>query len=214
MNIYILSCLAYLYAGMSYAENMGKDVNITHDLPFIDIRHKNKLIRIQRNQDNENIIDLDYAVTSRPCPPYCIQPSKLSEGVETIAELEVINYLRQISAGDKRFLLIDSREADWLSKGVIPGAINIPWQRLYNKTASNSEISDILQLRFGVTMHDGLWNYQDAKTLILYCNGPWCGQSATNIKALLALGYPPHKLKWYRGGMQAWKSLGLTTVKP
>jgi hypothetical protein len=29
---------------------------------------------------------------------------------------------------------------------------------------------------------------------------------------LLALGYPAHKLKWYRGGMQSWKSLGLTTV--
>jgi hypothetical protein len=31
---------------------------------------------------------------------------------------------------------------------------------------------------------------------------------------LLALGYPAHKIKWYRGGMQSWKSLGLTTVFP
>jgi hypothetical protein len=28
------------------------------------------------------------------------------------------------------------------------------------------------------------------------------------------LGYPAHKLKWYRGGMQAWMMLGLTTVPP
>jgi hypothetical protein len=29
---------------------------------------------------------------------------------------------------------------------------------------------------------------------------------------LLKFGYPPHKLKWYRGGMQDWEILGLTTV--
>jgi hypothetical protein len=31
---------------------------------------------------------------------------------------------------------------------------------------------------------------------------------------LLAMGYPAHKLKWYRGGIQEWKQLGLTTVAP
>jgi hypothetical protein len=50
--------------------------------------------------------------------------------------------------------------------------------------------------------------------LVLFCNGAWCGQSPTNIKALLSFGYPPHKLKWYRGGMQAWEQMGFTTVTP
>ena len=53
-----------------------------------------------------------------------------------------------------------------------------------------------------------------AKTLILFCNGAWCGQSPTNLRALMDLGYPAHKLKWYRGGMQAWEQLGFTTVNP
>ena len=192
----------------------GDEVNISDKLPYVDVIHKGEMVRIQRNPDTENIIDLDYAITSRPCPPYCIQPAKLADGVETIAELEVLNYLKKISAGDKNILLIDSREAKWLSKGMIPGAINIPWQRLYNKTASAKEITNLLLLHFDVAKIDGLWNFQDAKTLVFYCNGNWCGQSSTNIKALLALGYPARKLKWYRGGMQAWKSLGLTTVKP
>jgi rhodanese-related sulfurtransferase len=61
---------------------------------------------------------------------------------------------------------------------------------------------------------EGLWNFGAAKTLVFYCNGPWCGQSPTNIRALLEYGYPAHKLKWYRGGMQAWEQLGFTTVKP
>ncbi|MDH3355786.1 MAG: rhodanese-like domain-containing protein, partial [Chromatiales bacterium] len=40
------------------------------------------------------------------------------------------------------------------------------------------------------------------------------GQSPLAIKALLKLGYPAEKLKWYRNGMQDWEILGLSTVKP
>jgi rhodanese-related sulfurtransferase len=32
------------------------------------------------------------------------------------------------------------------------------------------------------------------------------------IKALLEVGYPAEKIKYYRGGMQAWTSLGLSVV--
>jgi hypothetical protein len=42
----------------------------------------------------------------------------------------------------------------------------------------------------------------------------WCGQSPNNIKNLLRFGYPSQKIKWYRGGMQDWEILGLTTAKP
>jgi hypothetical protein len=49
---------------------------------------------------------------------------------------------------------------------------------------------------------------------VLFCNGSWCGRSPTTIKGLLGIGYPAHKLLWYRGGMQDWGSLGLTTLKP
>jgi hypothetical protein len=49
---------------------------------------------------------------------------------------------------------------------------------------------------------------------VMFCNGMWCGQSPNNIRNLLGFGYPAHKIKWYRGGMQTWEILGLTTVKP
>jgi rhodanese-related sulfurtransferase len=39
-------------------------------------------------------------------------------------------------------------------------------------------------------------------------------RSPTTIKGLLKIGYPAHKILWYRGGMQDWESLGLTTLKP
>jgi hypothetical protein len=28
------------------------------------------------------------------------------------------------------------------------------------------------------------------------------------------MGYPAHKIKWYRGGIQDWMIMGLTVVKP
>ena len=34
------------------------------------------------------------------------------------------------------------------------------------------------------------------------------------MKYLSDIGYPETKMKWYRGGMQSWLSLGLTTIKP
>lgn len=197
---------------ITYAED--ERVNLTVDIPYIDIKHKNKIIRIERNQDTGNMIDLEYGLTSRPCPPYCIQPIKIAEGVETIGELELMDYLQQISKGNGRIMVIDSREEKWLQKGMIPGAVNIPWQQLYNKTTIPGNVEDILTLHFDVAMVDSLWNFQNAKTLVFYCNGPWCGQSPTNIRSLINLGYPAHKIKWYRGGMQSWKSFGLTTVQP
>jgi len=188
-------------------------VNITAGLPYVDVLHNGKTVRIQRSQDPDSYIEPDYAQTSRPCPPYCIQPIHLAPGVETIAELELLDYLGRMSRGEE-VLVIDSREKAWLSKGMIPGAISLPWTRLSSKTADDKSIAEILEFRFGAIRTGELWNFESAKTLVFYCNGPWCGQSPSNIRALLALGYPAHKIKWYRGGMQSWKQFGLTTVGP
>ncbi|OQX39275.1 MAG: sulfurtransferase, partial [Candidatus Sedimenticola endophacoides] len=58
------------------------------------------------------------------------------------------------------------------------------------------------------------WDFRNAKTLVLFCNGIWCPQSSVNIKTLANMGYPAYKLKWYRGGMQSWLSVGLSTITP
>lgn len=186
-------------------------VNITATVDGVVVRHDGQSVRIERNQDPFNMVDPDFSLTSRPCPPYCIQPMHLAPGVETIGELELLDYLKRTSEGN--VLVIDSRETDWLARsGIIPGAIHIPWTDLHPRHADPDRIAELLILRFGAARQAGLWNFENTRTLVLYCNGPWCGQSPTNIKQLLALGYPAHKLKWYRGGMQLWKSLGFNTV--
>ena len=189
-------------------------VGITQDIAAVDVRHQGGMVRIERNPDTENMLDPDFSLTSRPCPPFCIQPMTLAPGVETIGELELLAYLKRVG-NDAGVLVIDSRDGDWaLRSGIIPGAVMLPWQDLHPAHADAEKIAEILVFRFGASRQGILWNFENARTLVFYCNGPWCGQSPTNIKQLLAVGYPPHKLKWYRGGMQDWKMLGLTTVAP
>lgn len=68
---------------------------------------------------------------------------------------------------------------------------------------------------FGVAQgKNTVMDFSRAKDLLLWCNGPWCDQSPRAIKGLLRVGYPPHKICYYRGGMQMWMLMGLTTVVP
>lgn len=212
------------------AEN--KPVGITPNLMSLDVTHNGKKVTIQRNQNNANTVNPDFAKTSRPCPPFCVQPMSLAPGVETLGEVEVLGYIQKMEAGDKSIMLIDSRTPNWVAKGTIPGAKNISWVQLTPaKGATTAGIMKIMQNDFNITLIKGVdefavdeaivdgstskvFDYSKAKTLVLFCNGMWCGQSPASIKALLKFGYPPAKIKWYRDGMQAWEILGFSTVKP
>ena len=190
-------------------------VGITRSMAKFEGTLNGEKITIMRNQNQSATVNPAFAKTSRKCPPFCIQPIQLSPGVETIGELEIIDYVKKMAAGDDNILLIDSRTPDWVAKGTIPGSVNIPWTKLNpSKGADPISVSELLTGRFGAREMEGLWNFDDAKTLVLFCNGTWCGQSPNNIKNLLRFGYPAHKIKWYRGGMQDWEILGLSSVKP
>lgn len=190
-------------------------VNITPEIESVTVIHGDKNVVIMRNQNQRNTVNPAFAKTSRKCPPFCIQPSSLAPGVETIGEIEVLAYLRLIAEGDESILVIDSRTPDWVAKGTIPGSINIPWTSLNPaRGADPISIGEILEDQLNAQNLEGLWDFSRAKTLVMFCNGMWCGESPNNIKNLLKFGYPAHKLKWYRGGMQDWEILGLTTAKP
>ena len=212
---YLLILVAFLLiTNTSTVSSGGLDVNITNEISFIDVEHNGEEVRIQRNQSLDNLVNSEYAKTSRKCPPFCIQPYNLGNGVETIGELELLNYLKKSSSGDNSILIIDSRTKDWAKKGTIPGSINIPWTLLKLEAGADPfEVAELLEKKFGAINIEGLWNFSNAKTLVLFCNGMWCGQSPSSIKTLLRFGYPAEKLKWYRGGMQDWEILGLTVVK-
>ena len=210
-----LVALISLGLSLSSAQLQAAEVNITADVESVSVKHGDTTVSIMRNQNQKNTVNPAFAKTSRKCPPFCIQPAVLAPGVETIAEVEMLDYLKRMSDGDDSILVIDSRTPAWVAKGTIPGAINIPWTSLNQaKGADPISIGEILEERFNAQNLEGLWDFRNAHTLVMFCNGMWCGQSPTNIKSLLGYGYPAHKIKWYRVGMQDWEILGLTTAKP
>jgi rhodanese-related sulfurtransferase len=210
MSMILSASLAF--AGSALAADVA--VKITPNLASVDVMHNGKKVTIMRDQNQKATVDPNFAKTSRKCPPFCINPIKLAPGVETLGEVEVLDYLAKMSKGDKSILVVDSRTPDWVARGTIPGAVNVPWTKLApQKGASPIDIAEIMTTKFGVKEQEGLFDYRDAKTLVMFCNGMWCGQSPNNIRTLLRFGYPADKIKWYRGGMQNWSNLGLTTVK-
>ena len=178
------------------------------------VMHKGEKVVLMRNQDQNNQINPSFQLTSRKCPPFCIKPIKIADGVETVAELEVIAALEKIAAGDASIMVVDNRTPDWHARGSIPGSVNIPFTKLSRaKGADDVTIAEALE-KFGAKETSNGWDFSNAKTLYLFCNGMWCGQSPAGIAGLLAEGYPADKIKYYRGGMQDWEVLGLTTFKP
>ncbi|MCP3870784.1 MAG: rhodanese-like domain-containing protein [Gammaproteobacteria bacterium] len=194
--------------------SMAIEVKITPEIGQFQVRHGDKIIQVIRDQDTQAMIDTDYARTSRPCPPFCVQPMKIAPGVETIGEIELVDFMKT-RLSDGSGALIDARTPRWYRSGTIPGSINIPYTHLNPAQGADDITLEDALLPLGVTLDDDdTWDFSKARYLVLWCNGPWCGQSPTAIKGLLSIGYPADKLIYYRGGMQLWRVFGLPLVTP
>lgn len=224
-------CLPFLGAAMLSVAEAG-EVNIASGLPYVNTVHNGKLVKIQRNQDQNHVLTGAYTKTSRKCPPFCVQPIQVAPGVATVGELELLNFIQQ-KVNKGLGVLIDARTSSWFEKSTIPGSINIPFNTFDSESSDLVKVSALAKL--GVTPKtrteevslidqmmnlisdesvevESKWDFSSAKEVMLWCNGMWCGQSPRAIKGMLALGYPASKIYYYRGGMQAWQSLGLTVV--
>ncbi len=174
-------------------------VNITQDIPYVDIEVDGKKVRIERVQDTNHKLNNDYTKTSRPTPPFFIQPFKVDKNIQTVGELDLIKFLKEKVSSHKG-ILIDARLTKWYENGTIPFAINLPFSMLSSKDDRKLR-NNILSLLGG-------------KELFIFDNGPWCAQARTLIKELLLAGYPKEKIKYYRGGMQFWQIVGLNVTIP
>ena len=190
-------------------------VKITADIPFIEVSHNGTPVVVNRIQDtNHKLVD-DFAKTSRKCPPFCVQPMSISADVKTIGEIELLDFMKNEVTNGKG-ILVDARMPKFYQSETIPSSINIPF--VLFKGDKQSKVLNLLGAKSKEGKNndkkDGEYDFSDAKKLAIYCNGPWCGQSPTAIKALIKAGYPESKLLYYRGGMQLWKIFSLTTVLP
>lgn len=111
-----------------------------------------------------------------------IQPLSPVPGVVTVGELELIALLEEGA------LLVDSRVPDSRSGVSLPGAVNVP----HDEAADRREelIGDVV---------------------VLFCNGPQCPQTPDALQSLVAAAVEPGRLRYYRGGMHDWMTLGFPT---
>lgn len=194
MKIYAIT-LALIVPISVFAQD--RTVNITRDIGSVTVKTPQGDVVIERIQDEENVITGEFAKTSRACPNFCIQPMTPAEGVRTVGELEVLDALQSPD-----ILVIDSRIRPNYEAGTIPGAINMPY----------TEMPDRLD-ELGCEIDFDGFLCEEAKDVLLFCNGPWCGQSPTAIRRIIEKGYPAEKIQYYRGGMQNWQGMGLTIVE-
>jgi rhodanese-related sulfurtransferase len=224
-------------AGFATADELqvggeGGFVPLTPDKPYLHVIHEGRSVKVQRVQDPDYELKGYFAKTVRKCPPFCIQPVTPDPRVQVIAEVELFDFM-ETDLRDGKGLLIDARTPAWFEKGTIPGSVNYPFTEL-SKDPGDPAFEALLE-EFGAKRRDDVgtvtrlmeewgladadlktehWDFTDAKNLVLWCNGPACGQSPRAINGLLAAGYPGSKIRYYRGGMQMWQLWGLTTVVP
>ena len=224
-NILVVSCLL----SFSFAE---KDTAMIHahsiDITYTSEEGEVKKTTIARDSDlrcrnipfnAREFWDGSYA--SRDVAEYCkktfitaagkLSPMIMHKDIETFGELEVLEFLEEMQ-DDVEMLFVDSRKTQWFESLTIPSAINIPFIYFTERAKWAKEKKDALK-RFGVEGDKAPYDFSKAKTILFFCNGIWCRQSPQMIEALLELGYPPHKMKWYRGGMQSWLNVGMTSTR-
>ena len=114
-----------------------------------------------------------------------VQPIELAPGVRTIGELELIDH---VQAG---LPVIDTRGADAFAECTIPGARNIPHDEVLARAGE----------------------LDPARPAVLFCNGPQCTATPDAIRRLLAAGHPAGALRYYRGGLRDWMTLGFPTAQ-
>ncbi len=208
MNIFKLLILSGLILTNALKADNDLVVKITEEIPYLMVNHKGQKIKVARIQDTNNILTDDYTKTSRECPPFCIHPTKVDENVKTIAEVEMVQFMKNKLSSDKG-KVIDARLKSWYELETIPGAINIPYTVM--QSANKKTAKKIFTL-LGMKIEDDKWNFENAQELAVFCNGAWCEQSNHFITGILKQGYPAEKIFFYRSGFQGWKLLGLTTV--
>ncbi|MBY6202811.1 rhodanese-like domain-containing protein [Maritalea mobilis] len=190
----LMTLCALAFAAPALAQD---EVGITPDMMSVTVETANGPVEIMRNQDTSATVGEFWQQTSRPCPNFCIQPMVPAPGVTPVGEIEVLEFLQ---SGDA--ILVDGRIRPQYEEGTIPGAISVPY------TEAADRLGDLgCEVDFDGWICEG-----DLPNVVLFCNGPWCGQSPTAARRMIEAGFPAENLYYYRGGMQNWNMLGLTVM--
>jgi rhodanese-related sulfurtransferase len=168
--------------------------NISEKMKSVKILHKGKELTIVRNIHDVN----------KSCPPFCIVPMSI-EGVKTVGELEVLDFLKNLNDKGNN-LVLDTRESRYYNKGTIPGALNLPSHMLLKDSKYFDDVIAVL----GIKKINDNKQVEEIHMLLIFDDGITDSKASEAIESLLKLSYPSDKILYYRGGFSSWKSLGLT----
>ena len=196
--------LLLIFVVSMYASRYDK-VKITPEISYMYVYHKGKAVKVHRIQNTKNKLTGSYAITYRPNQD--IQPIKMHKDIQTIAEVELLYFMKN-KVNKKEGILVDLRSKKAYKMESVPSAVNIPAKTMNNK----EKMEKILKVLGAKRLADGSLDTRKVMDVAFYCNGLWCAKSSEFIKKFLELGYPAEKILYYRGGFQMWKILGFTTV--
>jgi len=118
--------------------------------------------------------------------------------VVPLGELELIEVLQ-----DEEIVVADGRKPEQYARYTIPGAINLPFTD-----------PEAALLALGCRHTADGWDCSGARTVAMFCNGAWCGQSPAAIRKMTEAGFPPTRILYYRNGIQGWLLQGLSVWTP
>ncbi len=204
-------------------EYRGVDVKVTRDgktVHYLVKRERDPVCRKLR-QSNEILWGGNYAAEKVPdaCKSVFLKtagklsPIKLDDEIETYGELEVLAFLKEMQT-DKNKVLIDARKEPWFAYRTIPGAVNMPFYYFRDREHYPDEFAYALKYLGGKLEKDGTFSFEHPKTIVVFCNGPWCSLSRQFIDAITDAGFPHEHIKWYRDGMQGWLLANFTSTRP
>lgn len=190
----MLQCLALAtgIVGLAVSNLFAQSIYITDDRPDFSVRVNGVDLNVTRD------------ATGLSCPPACIQPLVSVPGVVTVGELEVLSFIEmQVAKGHG--LIIDVRSPDAFQRQTLPGAVNVPQATL---SVNNPYREDLLS---ALAVTDGS-DFSAAFDLLVFSDGPDSPDAVQAVRDLVGAGYPPSKLRYYRGGLMVWRVLGLSTA--
>jgi rhodanese-related sulfurtransferase len=188
-----ISGAAALATDIRRSAALADPVGLTPDMMSVTVETPAARSRSCASRTTPHRLDGDWTLTSRPCPNFCIQPMVPAEGVTPVGELEVLAALQ-----DPDTVVIDGRIRPEFEEGTIPGAVSVPY----------TEAADRLGELGCEVDFDGWICEGDLPQVVLFCNGPWCGQSPTAARRMIEAGFPAENISYYRGGMQNWNMPG------
>ncbi|CAA6808220.1 MAG: Unknown protein [uncultured Sulfurovum sp.] len=172
---------------------------ISEQLDVVEVLHEDKKLKIERL-----LVD-----KFQTCPPFCIEPMNIQD-VKTVGELETLAFIEKLKEKQAQ-LLVDVRENRLYQSATIPGAVNLPLRMLEDKSQYQTAVLELLGAKTFLNKGKRKWTFKNVQSLLIFGNSVSSNEASRAIKKLLALGYPSHKLRYYRAGINAWTALGLST---